>query len=152
MDFQIPGLTFLVIVYVAGAVVITAGAGILRSRIRVNGAASWILLALLGPLPALGAKTAVGLVALPTEYAMPAAALAILLSFFVIHWVLPAILPDFQTDSIAASLTLAVILGIVVLGAGLATGEFPGGLIGESSGDAFGGRGVELPDAPIDIK
>ena len=85
MDFKIPSVPFLVACYAGGAVVICAGAAMMKSRFRVESTMSWLGLALLGPLPALAAKSVVGFFGLPDDSALPTMALAVFLSTILIH-------------------------------------------------------------------
>lgn len=141
-------LAYLGSAYLAGAVLLVAAAAIFRSNIRVESAASWVLLAFVGPVPAVVAQWLTGLVGMPSDAAIPVAALATLMSVLIMHFLLPALLPDFQTANFATSMMLGVLVGLSVLGAGLATNAFPGGMM-TAQQDAFGTEAVKWDDSAV---
>lgn len=123
---EFPDPIYLIVSYVAGAVLTLIGALILRQNVRVNGPTSWLLLILLAPLPVLVSWNLTGLAMLTTSYALPTIGMTVILGVITVHWLLPAIIPDFQTDSFAASGCLAVMLGISVMIGGQVAGQFDG--------------------------
>lgn len=130
MEIVIPEPVFLLPAYVGGALSCLIGALLLRDRVRVENAVSWILLILLGPVPVLFGITLAGILTLPTNAALPPTAVTILLGTLLFHFVLPAVLPDFHTESFLTSVLFGSLLGAVVLGVGFATGSYPAGLVG----------------------
>ncbi len=149
MEIVIPSVEFLIAGYVAGLLAGVATVAVLRTAFRVGSAGNWFLLAVLLPLPILAAVPLTSIVFLPTEAALPSVGMTIVVGFFVIHWLFPALLPDFQTDSFSASAFLALILGLVLMAVGLVMGEFPEGLITDPM-DPFAttGPGLDEFDMP----
>ncbi|MCC6545771.1 hypothetical protein IT570_01285 [Candidatus Sumerlaeota bacterium] len=147
---NLPSPQFALICYAAGAVIAVVVAAIFKKHIRVNSAPSWVFLAILAPIPTLLAKPLVAMVGLPPENALPVTALAVFLCLFVVHWVLPAVLPDFQTENFAVSMLMAFCIGAVVMGAGFGTGEFTS-MMGTQTDDMFG-KSAELEDKPLGIE
>lgn len=121
---EIPSLTYLVVGYVLGAILVLLGAVLLRSNVRVAGFSSWLLLAVFAPVPVLLGYTAASLSMLNVEYMLPPVALTVLLAIVLIHFGLPAILPDFQTSNLGATCVLAVFLGFATLVGAAVSGEF----------------------------
>ncbi len=148
MELVIPGFDFLVAGYVGGLLAGALTVAALRSGFRVGSVANWIFLVPLLPVPILAAVPLTSLAYLPTSAALPSVGMAIVVGVLIVHWLLPALLPDFQTNSLSASALLALVLGLVVLIAGLLTGEFPDGLLTEPM-DPFAGEGPGLQEFEV---
>ncbi|MCC7390942.1 hypothetical protein IT571_01120 [Candidatus Sumerlaeota bacterium] len=146
---NLPSMQFCMICYGASALVAIIVAAIFKTRIRVIGAPSWLLLAILAPIPTLAAKPLVAAVGLPATNALPVTALAVFLCLFVVHWVLPAILPDFQTESFPVSMLMAFCIGLVVMGTGFATKDFDS-MMGTQTEEVFG-KSADLNEKPFGL-
>jgi len=142
---------YMVVAFVIGAVLVGIIAASMKNQFRVEGVASWLALALFAPVPVLLGKPLAGLVALPTEAALPSVGVTVVLAVLWIHLILPALLPDFQVNALSASCVPAVCLGLAVLVSGMALGEFPQGIgvgqqqaifEGRSAGLDLGGTGI----------
>lgn len=145
MEFKIPPVEFLASAYVIALILTLVSALVFRERIRINGMPSWILYTVVAPAPVLGAVTLAGILQMPTNASLYSVSVACLLGIFFVHWLMPALLPDFQTENFSVSCVLAFLLGVSVFIAGTATGAFPAGMFGHQE-DAFGKTKTEWQD------
>lgn len=146
MEIEFPDPVFLATAFVAGAIALGIAAALLTERMQLHGTMSWVLYLLLAPTPVLYSYTLAGMILLPNSYALPPMVLVILLGTFTVHTLLPAVLPDFQTDTLSSSVFLGFILGVVFLIAGLLLSVFPDGFVPVDQQNLFGGRGTEWQD------
>lgn len=148
MNFVIPSMQFVVGGYLAGMIAGLTMVACLQSGYRLGSVGTWLLFAILIPIPVLAAIPLAGIAYLPTTAALPPTGAAVLVGVFVVHWVLPTLLPDFNTNTFSASALLAVVLGLVAGIVGLLTGDFPDGLVTEAI-DPFSGREGGLRDVDL---
>ncbi|CAN5461260.1 hypothetical protein BH09SUM1_BH09SUM1_24190 [soil metagenome] len=125
---EFPDTTFIVAAYVSAAILVTICMAVMRGSFRVSGAPSWILLALLAPLPVLVGIPIAGLTALNTEAALPATGISIVAGLIWIHFILPALVPDYSPGNFGASCLPAVLIGAAVMIGGVAGNTFPQGM------------------------
>ncbi|MCC5875497.1 MAG: hypothetical protein JJU11_04685 [Candidatus Sumerlaeia bacterium] len=120
----IPSLTYLLVSFILGAILVLLGSIVLRSNVRVGGMSSWILLAFFAPIPVLFGYTLADLSMLNVDYMLPPIAITVLLGILLVHYGLPAILPDFQSSSLGSSCVLAVMLGFSTMVGAAVSGDF----------------------------
>jgi hypothetical protein len=114
-----PDTKFLAVAYVAGLVLLGAAFAALPKQFRLDGAASWMIVLLLGPLPVLVGVPLASAVALSPYAALPPAALSGLVGLLWVHFVLPALAPDFQTDSFVSSCIPSFLIAAAVFVGGV---------------------------------
>lgn len=113
---------FIVSGYFGAMCLIGVGAVLMKSSIRVGGPLAWVLFLFLGPIGGLLAMPILSLTPL-YDYAVPLAAVAMTASFMVVHFLMPTLARDFQTDSFSASVFLAFLIGLSFGSAALGTGQ-----------------------------
>lgn len=120
-------ITFLMAAMMTGSLLVCLAAAIARDSFRVHGIPSWVLLFFLGGVPAGLSVPLAQLVQLADNQPIVVAGMAIVMGIGWFHTVLPSLLPDFHPESIASSGLMAVLQGIAVYLAGVATGYLPRG-------------------------
>lgn len=128
--------------YAMASVLLLLTALAMKKYVRLDGAASWLLYALLAPWPIVVAPFLAYILGVPLEYSVPLSAIAAVIGVVSFHILMPALLPDFQTSSISASSMLGFILGIALFGAGLATNYWVGA-VPTNQESTFGTKKVE---------
>ena len=137
-------LDYLLVAFLAGAVLSCAAIAAMQSSFRVGGAPSWILLVVLIPLPLFAARPLAGLVMLDPNAALPVVGIGVALSVLWIHIVLPAAIPDFQASTLSATCVPAVCLGLGLFIAGATTQTFTSLTFGHEEAVFDKGAGLDL--------
>lgn len=100
----------------------------IKKFVRIMGMESWLVVAIFGPAPLLLALPVVILTNIPSDYSVPVAVTAFLLTIPMMHWILPRFAADFQAENFGASMMLSLMIGIGVLMSATFTGQTPSGL------------------------
>ncbi len=138
-DFNDPQFRFYLISYLIAAVFLIIAGIAFKGKVRLETKGTWLAYILLGPLPILIGPNLTSLFQLPTNGVLPATAMTIFVGIVFIHYILPAIAGDFQTEKLLVSAYLAVLLGLSVAGVGWVMGIFT-----EFVGNEYDSFGVEV--------
>lgn len=122
-SIQIGSPLYLGIIWGLSAVFLGVAALLSKNQIRIAGASSWFVLVVFGSAGAFAALPIASLAGMGYNYALPLVALAFVISVPIIHWVIPAVAEDFQTQNFGTTLMLCFLIGIAVLVAAFASGQ-----------------------------
>lgn len=111
MSLVLPSPVLAIVAYSLTLILTGIAAAALPNSYRLRGIGNWSAFLLLAGIPPLLAVPLTGLVLLNPNAAIPPAGMAVVIGIFWFHTVLPAVIPDFQTESFPASGLLAVLGG-----------------------------------------
>jgi hypothetical protein len=112
LDVEWGTTQYMIMSTVGGSLLLLLCTFLFKKFIRIEGIESWLILAVLGPAAALLAMPIISITNVPLGYSVPIASLAFLLTIPVIHFLVPNVAPDFQTESFGMSLVLSLMIGL----------------------------------------
>ena len=116
IDIEFGTMQYMMMTAVGGCIFLLLGTLIFKKYIRIEGLESWLILVIVSPAVALLAMPIVSLTNIPITYSVPIASTAFVLAIPVIHFVIPHVAPDFQTESFGMSMMLALLIGFATFG------------------------------------
>jgi hypothetical protein len=116
LEIEFGSFQYMMMTAVGGSLLLLIGTIAFRKFIRVEGLESWLILAVVGPAGALLAMPIISLTNIPITFSVPIASTAMLITIPIIHFVVPYVAADFQTENFGMSLMLSLLVGIATFG------------------------------------